>query len=131
MDTIENNNNNHYVTTEMFNAGIESLKSEILKSNELLRSEFNSKIDKNTTELKNEIRVSNVQIEGIKARLDDVHFYFSIYFAVITIMIALIALIPVISQFFKSFRKPSVSVEVVQDMIDKAISKAFSTRGSN
>ena len=110
-------NDNNYINIEMFNAGIAGIKTEF--------QNMNNHIEKSFSEIKSDIRVINTNINNIEKRLDDI--YFSLYFVVITIMIAVIGFIPTITNFFKSLRKPTLTVEKVQEMIDATIAK---TQGS-
>ena len=103
-------NNENYISVEMFNAGIQELKNEIQKTN-------------------TEIRVINTHIDNIEKRLDDIHSFFSLFLVVITIMIAVIGFIPTVANLFKSLRKPVLTVEKVQEMIDSTVAKTLGSIG--
>ncbi len=97
---MANTENTNYITVETFNKGIQ--------------------------EIRTDIQVINTNINNLGKRLDDIQFFFSLFLVVITVMIAVIGLIPTITNFFRSLPKPepALTVEKVQEMIDATVAKA-------
>lgn len=95
---MANTENTNYITVETFNKGIQ--------------------------EIRTDIQVINTNINNLGKRLDDIQFFFSLFLVVITVMIAVIGLIPTITNFFRSLPEPAITVEKVQEMIDATVAKA-------
>ena len=65
----------NYITIEMFNSGIQEIKSEL-------------------KDIKTEIRYTNLRIDNMADRLEDLKFFGTVGLAIIAILIAIVALVP-------------------------------------
>ena len=107
--------NQQFLTVDMFNAKMDAFTATVER-----------KLETSTTELKNEIRLNASDIA---------HLQTSVYwgFAIVAIVIALVGLVATLAPAFMSLaknlkdEKPYITSEQVQDMIDRAIARAFSS----
>ena len=131
---------NDVITVELFNSKMETIITQIQFGNERLRNELNTKIDgvenrlntkidKVYTELNTKIEITNARLTGVENRLDDLKTFMSIGFSIVVIIVALIAFAPSIADFFKWVRKPTLTEERVQELIDNAVSRALRQSG--
>lgn len=131
---------NDVITVELFNSKMETIITQIQLGNERLRNdltrkidgvqnELTGKIDKVYTELNTKIEITNARLTGVENRLDDLKTFMSIGFSIVAIIVALIAFAPSIADFFKWVRKPTLTEERVQELIDNAVSRALRQSG--
>ena len=104
--------NQQYLTVDVFNAKMNAYMATVER-----------KIDTSTIELKNEIRLNAT---------DTTHLQTSVYwgFAIVAIVIALVGLVATLAPTFLSLvkdKKSYTTVEQVQEIVDKAIARAFSS----
>ena len=112
---------NDVITVELFNSKMETIITQIQLGNECLRNELTGKIDKVYTELNTKIEITNARLTGVENRLDDLKTFMSIGFSIVAIIVALIAFAPSIADFFKWVRKPTLTEERVQELINNAL----------
>lgn len=114
-----------YITVEMFNAGVEKLRTEIRAGNDQIRTE----LLESKTELKAEIRL-NAQ--------DTVHLQTSVYwgFAILAVVVALVGFVITLAPMFKGIYKDAkefrrredmreVAREVVKDEVKEEVLKVL------
>lgn len=138
MILLTSNDNQQYITIELFNSKMENLITLIQLGNEKLRNEMNAKIDNSISglrsdfqsgfsELRNEIRAvdTNVKVNSAKIEMLEHTFYWG--FALMTLVITIVA---VFVPYFLRERKdkkhelpvqPVLTEEKVQDLIAKAL----------
>ena len=130
-------NQQQYLTVEMFNAKIDAFIATIRLENEKLRNELhneiqsaktelnskintvNSQIDNFKTEIKGEIQTINTRIDGMNDRITDLQSSISSYFMIATLFITfltmltgvLIAFAPRIWAFLERKSKSAVTEE--------------------
>lgn len=122
MITMTSNDNQQYLTVDMFNSKMETFMAQIRLENEKLRSE-----------LKTEIQAVQTQVQVNTARIDMLQHTFYWGFAIMTVVIAVVA---VFVPYFLRERKdreqeqkqPGLTEERVQDMIAQAL-HSFKTAG--
>ncbi len=122
--------NTRYVTVEMFNDGMASISRRL------------DTIDQTLTEMRAEIRAIDRRVEINTVKIDELHYFMGIGFAVIAIVVAfvgfVIALAPTFREMYRD-RKQAKSEHTkqeildtiraeVQSMIDEAIARALSAR---
>ena len=93
---------------------IQDTKSELRKEIQDTKSELNAKIQANATA----IQQTNARLDVTNARLDDL--YTMVYWgiALLGILITLAAVAPSIVQVLQSIKKPSITLEDVERIID-------------
>lgn len=138
MILLTSNDNQQYITIELFNSKMENIITLIQLGNEKLRNEMNAKIDNSISglrsdfqsgfsELRNEIRAidTNVKVNSAKIEMLEHTFYWG--FALMTLVITIVA---VFVPYFLRERKdkkhelpvqPVLTEEKVQDLIAKAL----------
>ena len=126
---MTSNDNQQYVTVEVYNAGNNKLEKQLITLGE--------KQDKSFTELKAEIQaVSNIALVN-SAKIEAYHDAMNTWFVILTAVIALMGILVSFAGLFremykdhkqeKAERKASVLTEQrVQDMINASISQALS-----
>ena len=126
-----------YIRKDVFDARMDRMEmllektlTEIKADNEKLRSEMNaavgslrSEMRENDTQIRGEIRVLDSRIEGLNMRFDVLQT--SVYwgFTLIGLILAFAVLVPSLMEFFKGLRKPSLTAEDVERMIDAALKR--------
>ena len=120
---MTSNDNQQYITVELFNSKMETLITQIQLGNEKLRNELNSKIDDAKLELRTEIQAvdANVKVNSAKIEMLGHSMYWG--FAIMTLVLTVIA---IFVPYFLSARKDkktanSLSEEKVQKMIAEAL----------
>ena len=108
-----------YVRYDVFSARMDGFMSEIRLMNEQLRSELKQDIQA----LNSRIDVTNARIDVTNARLDDLYTIIYWGFALMGMFIGLIAFAPVLVNMFQSMRKPPVTLEDVERLIDVKLSE--------
>ena len=127
--------NQQYITVELFNSKMETLITQIQLGNERLRNEFNSKVDDVKSEIRNvkseihnEIQAvdANVKVNSAKIEMLGHSMYWG--FAVMTIIITLIAFfVPYFLMYRKDKKQEakdnshSLSEDKVREMIAQAL----------
>ena len=104
----------------VINSRIEALEN----SNRELHAELRE-IHSEIRVLTEEFRVLATRVNGINERIDDMKFYVSLAFGALAVFVGVAALIPLVSKFIQSLRKPSLTREQVSSMIDDAVSKVL------
>ncbi len=119
-----------YVRYDVFSARMDGFMSEIRLMNEQLRSELKQDIQEVKqdiqnvrNELKQDIQATNARIDVTNARLDDLYTIIYWGFALMGMFIGLIAFAPVLVNMFQSMRKPPVTLEDVERLIDVKLSE--------
>ena len=82
-----------------------------------------SEMRENDTQIRSEIRVLDSRIEGLNMRFDVLQT--SVYwgFTLIGLILAFAVFVPSLLDFFKGLRKPSLTAEDVERMIDAALKR--------
>ena len=130
-----------YVRQDVFSARMDAFMSEIRLMNQELRSEMKElhsevkqdiqnlrqevkqEIQEIRQEVKRDIQAVNARIDVTNARLDDL--YTTVYWglAIIGIFVALIAFAPVLMTMYQNLRKPSITLEEVERLIEAKFSE--------
>lgn len=122
---MTSNDNQQYLTVEMFNSKMETFLTQIRLDNEKLRSELRSELQTGFATLHNELQGvrTNVKVNSAKIEMLQHTFYWGF-----GIMTAVIAFIAFFVPFFRLERKEKkqeqqiISEEKVQSMISQALS---------
>ena len=115
----------------------EKLRSEVKAAVDGLRSEVNtaigelrSEMRENDAQIRAEIKVLDSRIDGLNMRIDGVNMRVdtlqtTVYwgFTLMGLILAFAVLVPSLLDFFKGFRKPSLSAEDVERMISAALKR--------
>ena len=108
---------------DAFMAEIRLGNAEIKKDIELLDKKFEAKFNQLANRLEDRIAIVNTRIDDLHARISSVQM--SVYFGFTMLMLALLVMFivfaPSIADFLKNLRKPSVSFEDVERLINQAI----------
>ena len=120
---MTSNDNQQYITVEIYNAGNDRLERQIIKLSE--------KQDASFKELKSEIQTVRETSLINGAKIDAYRDFTGIWFTVITVIIGIVGLVaPLLRDMYKDSRKTkeqdNLTAERVQSMIDNAIAKAIS-----
>ena len=132
---MTSNDNQPYITVELFNSKMETLITQIQLGNERLRNEFNSKVDdvkseiRNVkSELHNEIQAvdANVKVNSAKTEMLGHYMYWG--FAVMTLILTFVAFfVPYFLMYRKDKKQEakdnshSLSEDKVREMIAQAL----------
>ena len=128
--------NQQYLTVDMFNAKMDAFMATIRLENEKLRNELHSEIQSVKSELHSEIKAVETEVKVNSALIADMQTSITVYFTIATVFIALIGIMistliafaPRIWAFFENRAKTkAITQEQVQEIVDKAIAKAFSS----
>ena len=109
--------NSRYVTVEMFNDSMTRIERRF------------DAIDKTLTELKTEIRTLDKRVEINSVKIDELHYFMGIGFAIMAVVVAfvgfVITLAPMFREMYRDAKKaksePPITRTDVQSMIDEAI----------
>ena len=119
---MTSNDNQQYITVELFNSKMETFITQIRLDNEQLRNELNSKIDSVRSELKAEIQSVATQVQVNTAKIEMLQHTFYWGFAILAFIVAFVPL-------FRHEHKEKVQpltrdsvLEIVNETIAKAIS---------
>ena len=120
---MTSNDNQQYITVEIYNAGNDRLERQIIKLSE--------KQDASFKELKTEIQTVREDSLINGAKIDAYRDFTGIWFTVITVIIGIVGLVaPLLRDIYKDSRRAkeqeNLTSEKVQSMIDSAIAKAIS-----
>ena len=125
---MTSNDNQQYLTVELFNAKIDALMAQISLENEKLRSELKTEIQGARSELKAEIQdVRSIALVN-SAKIEMLQHTFYWGFAIMTLIIAIVAiLVPYLLIIRKEKRQEQTQQQYtthhdVQDMITQALS---------
>ena len=113
------NQNDVYVRKDVFDARMDRMEMLLEKT----ITEIKADNEKSRTELKAEIKMLDERINSVNARVDSVQTTVYWGFTVLTLFLALTTFAPALLEFIKGLRKPQLTAEDVQNMIDAAISK--------
>ena len=108
-----------YVRQDVFNARMDRMEMLLEKT----ITEIKADNEKSRTELKAEIKMLDERLNSVNARVDSVQTTVYWGFTVLTLFLALTTFAPALLEFIKGLRKPQLTAEDVQNMIDAAISK--------
>ena len=78
--------------------------------------------------LAEETHVLAARVQGIEGRIDDMKLYVSLAFGALAVFVGVAALIPLVSKLIQGLRKPSLTAEQVNAMINDALSRALNSR---
>ena len=113
-----------YICKDVFDARMDRMEmlmkktlTEIKADNEKLRSEMRE----NDTQIRSEIRVLDSRIDSLNMRLDTLQTTVYWGFTLMGLILAFAVLVPSLLDFFKGFRKPSLTAEDVEKMINAAL----------
>ena len=117
---MTSNDNQQYITVEIYNAGNDRLERQIIKLSE--------KQDASFKELKTEIQTVREDSLINGAKIDAYRDFTGIWFTVITVIIGIVGLVaPLLRDIYKDSRRAkeqeNLTSEKVQSMIDNAIAK--------
>ena len=126
------NDNQQYITIELFNAKMDTLLTQIQLNNEKLRSELRSEFQSEISALRSDMHTgfltlqTQTQVNSAKIEMLQHTFYWGL--GIMTVVIALITIfVPSLSQHFKQKDKgeklseQTLTREDVQDMISQAL----------
>ena len=132
--------NDVYLRQDIFEAKMDAFMAEIKLMNEQTRTELRKEIQDTKSELRKEIQANATAIQELKAdiqatnsridvtntRLDDL--YTMVYWgiALLGILITLAAVAHSIVQVLQTIRKPSISLDDVERIIDAKLNKTAS-----
>ena len=106
-----------------FEAKFDQLDRKIDSKIDQLDQKFEAKFDQLANRLEDRIAIVNTRIDDLHARISSVQM--SVYFGFTMLMLALLVMFivfaPSIADFLKNLRKPSVSFEDVERLINQAI----------
>ena len=72
-----------------------------------------------------ELHMLAVRVNAINDRIDDMKFYVSLTFGALAVFVGLAALVPVVSKFLQSLRKPAITPEQINSIVDEAVARAL------
>ena len=114
-------------------AAVDGLRNEVNSAIDGLRNEVNSAVGnlrsemrENDTQIRAEIRVLDSRIDGLNMRLDTLQTTVYWGFTLMGLILAFTVLVPSLLDFFKEFRKPSLTAEDVERMINAALKREAS-----
>lgn len=110
---------NIFIRKDVFEARMDRMEMLLEKT----ITEIKADNEKSRTELKAEIKMLDERINSVNARVDSVQTTVYWGFTVLTLFLALTTFAPALLEFIKGLRKPQLTAEDVQNMIDAAISK--------
>ena len=123
---MTSNDNQQYITVELFNSKMETFITQIRLDNEQLRNELNSKIDSVRNELRAEIQSVAAQVQVNAAKIEMLQHTFYWGFAILAFIAAFVPL-------FRRERKDkeqSITRESVLEIVNEAVAKAMSNVGT-
>ena len=123
---MTSNDNQQYITVELFNSKMETFITQIRLDNEQLRNEMNSKIDSVRNELRAETQSVAAQVQVNTAKIEMLQHTFYWGFAILDFIAAFVPL-------FRRERKEkeqSLTRESVLEIVNEAIAKAISNVGT-
>ena len=106
---------------QKFEAKFNQLDQKIDSKIDQLDQKFEAKFDQLANRLEDRIAIVNTRIDDVHTRINDVQT--SVYwgFTLLALLFAFITFAPSIADFLKNLRKPSVSFEDVERLINQAI----------
>lgn len=131
---MTSNDNQQYITVELYNAGNDKLERRIIQLGE--------KQDAFSREAKSEFQTIRAEIQAVRentiangAKIDAYRDFTGIWFTVIAIIIAFVGMVaPLLRDLYKDYRmskkQDNLTEEKVQAMIDNAIDKAMRNIGT-
>ena len=127
---MTSNDNQQYITVEIYNAGNDKLERRIIQLGEKLEA-FSREVKSEFQTVRAEIQTAkeNTIVNG--AKIDAYRDFTGIWFTVITVIIGIVGLVaPLLRDIYKDSRRAkeqeNLTSEKVQSMIDSAIAKAIS-----
>ncbi|MBQ3456173.1 MAG: hypothetical protein IJG36_07030 [Synergistaceae bacterium] len=87
---MTSNDNQQYITVELFNSKMETFITQIRLDNEQLRNELNSKIDSVRNELRSEIQAVSAQVQVNSAKIEMLQHTFYWGFAILALIVAFV-----------------------------------------
>ena len=118
---MTSNDNQQYITVELFNSKMETFIAQIKLSNEQLRNELNSKIDSVQSELRAEIQAVATQVQVNSAKIEMLQHTFYWGFAILALIVAFVPM-------FRRERKDkeqTITRNNVLEIVNEAVAKAF------
>ena len=138
--TMTSNDNQQYITVELFNSKMETFIAQIKLDNEQLRNELNSKIDSAQAGLRAEMQTgfaslhseiqavnANVQVNSAKIEMLQHTFYWG--FAILAFIAAFVPLFRRERKESKEKEKP-ITRDSVLDIVNEAVAKAINNIGT-
>ena len=131
---MTSNDNQQYITVELYNAGNDRLERRIIQLGE--------KLDISSHENKSDFQSVRAEIQAVRentiangAKIDAYRDFTGIWFTVIAVIVAFVGMVaPLLRDLYKdsrmSKRQENLTEEKVQAMIDSAIAKALSNIGT-
>ena len=143
MPQTENNNlnsnndiraHNDYVRQDVFDANMKRIDQRFDSMEKMIDERFKAmderfrsmemRMDKNLAEFKAIVSDMRGEMNVINARLNGLENTVYWGFAIIAFILAFFAFIPPFTEFFKNLRRPALSVEDVERIVQAAIQKA-------
>ena len=126
---MTSNDNQQYITVELFNSKMDTLLTQIRFENEKLRSELKTEIQAVRSELHNEIQTGlsslNTQIQVNSAQIAELHHFMYWGFALLTIVTAII---PLFRRERKEQTKEHTQSTLTEDRVKDLIAQALANR---
>ena len=113
------NDNQQYLNVDKFNAKMDVMIANIQLANEKLHNEIHNEIQ----DVKSEVKANSTQIADLQ---HSVYWGFAIIAVIIALVGFIVSLAPAFLEFLKN-KKTYTTAEQVQEIVDKAIAKAFSS----
>ena len=122
---MTSNDNQQYLTIELFNSRMETFMAQIQLGNEQLRNELRSEFQTGFNTLHNEIQLVDAKVQVNSAKLEMLQHTFYWGFAIMTFIITLVAiLVPYFLLNNKEKHQPVLTEQKVQGMITKTVDEA-------
>ena len=118
---MTSNDNQQYITVELFNSKMETFIAQIKLSNEQLRNELNSKIDSVQSELRAEIQAVATQVQVNSAKIEMLQHTFYWGFAILALIVAFV---PMFRREHKD-KEQTITRNNVLEIVNEAVAKAF------
>lgn len=123
---MTSNDNQQYITVELFNSKMEAFIAQIRLDNEQLRNEINSKIDSVCNELRAEFQSIATQVQVNTAKIEMLQHTFYWGFAILAFIAAFVPL-------FRRERKEkeqSLTRDSILEIVNEAVAKAINHIGT-
>ena len=126
---MTSNDNQQYITVELFNSKMETLITQIQLGNEKLRNELNSKIDDVKSELRTEIQTvdANVKVNSAKIEMLGHSMYWG--FAIMTLIITAVAIF--VPYFLSAHKDKKTANSLTEEKVQKMIAEALRNMNAN
>ena len=124
---MTSNDNQQFVTVEVYNSGINKLEKQVIQLGEQMNVSFR--------ELKNEIQTVNNNVLINTARIEDQKDFMSSGFTIIAIVIALVAIMTTLAPMFRDMYRDAKQArndknlrDIIREEVDNAVSRALNVK---